>query len=182
MSIQSRQAKVFTALLISMTTCALLMVALGNNPPSAGAFCLDRYCELKPVQQVVVSRAQQHLGRWDAIEIRHSGTAVGNAEQLASLSGLASPLTLNCHFVICNGTGGGDGRIEPTERWQRQWSVMPQSSPHADEKTICILLISDPRSAPPTDYQRKRVEQLVEELCGSFDIQRQFVRYPENWW
>ncbi|MHC4625292.1 MAG: hypothetical protein ACYS4W_15465 [Planctomycetota bacterium] len=181
MSIQSRQAKVFTALLISMTTCALLMVALGNNPPSAGAFCLDRYCELKPVQQVVASRAQQHLGRWNAIEIRHSGTAVGNAKQLASLSGLASPQTLNCHFVICNGTGGDDGRIEPTERWQRQWSVLPQSTSDPGEKTIRILLVSDQRTAPPTDYQRKRVEQLVEELCGSFDIPPQFVHYPENW-
>jgi hypothetical protein len=181
MSIRSREAKVFTALLISMTTCALLMVALGNNPPSAGAFCLDRYCELQPVQEVVSSTAQHHPGRWGAIEIGCSGTGVGNTEQLASLCGLANPQTLNCHFVICNGRGGRDGEIQATQRWQRQWSAIAQSSSWADEKTISVLVIFDGKSTPPTDYQRKRVEQLVEELCGRFDIQRQFVRYPENW-
>ena len=181
MSIQSREAKVFTALLISMTTCALLMVALGNNPPSAGAFCLDQYCELEPVQQVMRSRARQHLGRWDAIEIRHSGTSVGNTGQLASLSGLASAEDINCHFVICNGRGGADGQIQTTNRWHRQWSVLPNSWPKAREKTVCILVVSDGRSTPPTDYQRKRVEQLVEQLSGRFDILRHCVYYPEDW-
>ena len=125
MSIQSREAKVFTALLVSMGTCALLMMMLGNNPPSAGAFCLENFCELDPVEEVIASRSEQHPGRWDKIEIRYSGTKAGNIEQLASLSGLASSDQVNCHFVICNGLGAGDGQIQPTDRWQRQWAAIP---------------------------------------------------------
>ncbi len=41
MSDQSRVAKVLAALLVSMTTGAVVLMALGNNPPSAGAFCLQ---------------------------------------------------------------------------------------------------------------------------------------------
>ena len=181
MSIQSREAKVFTALLVSMGTCALLMMVLGNNPPSAGAFSLENFCELDPVNDVITSRAGQHIGRWDKIEIRYSGTRAGNIEQLASLSGLAGPDQINCHFVICNGKGAGDGQIQPAERWQRQWAVIPDGQTSTNEKAIVILVIAGGRQNPPTDYQRKRVEQLVEELRATFDITRQSVRYPADW-
>lgn len=181
MSIQSREAKVFTALLVSMGTCGLLMMVLGNNPPSAGAFCLENFCELGPVQNVTVSRAAQHVGRWDRIEICYSGTRAGNVKQLASLNGLASAAQVNCHFVVCNGLGGGDGQIQTTDRWQRQWAVIPAGNSLHSEKTIRIVVISDGRQSPATDYQRKRVEQLVEDLRATFDITRQCVRYPQDW-
>lgn len=83
MSVRSRQAKVFAALLVSITVGAIILKALGNNPPSAGAFCLSRYYRLDPVEKTILSRATQYAGRWSHIEIYYSGTGAptqsGNA-------------------------------------------------------------------------------------------------------
>ena len=74
MSVRSRQTKVFAALLVSITVGAIILKALGNNPPSAGAFCLSRYYRLDPVEKSILSRAAQYPGRWSHIEICYSGT------------------------------------------------------------------------------------------------------------
>jgi hypothetical protein len=115
MANQPRVAKVLVALLVSMTLGAVVLMALGNNPPKGGPFCLSSYYSLDPVLDAMVSRAAQTPGRWNSIEIYYSGTQVGNIEQLASLWGLASPDQLNCHFCLCNGSGGLDGQIQTTE-------------------------------------------------------------------
>ena len=180
MSIRSRQAKVFAALLVSITVGAIILKALGNNPPSAGAFCLSRYYRLDPVEKIIVSKAAQYAGRWSHIEIYYSGTKAGNIEQLTSVTGLASPEDLNCHFVVCNGLGGGDGQIQPTERWQRQWSIEPGRTWYGSSQTIRICAIAD-AAAVPTDCQIKRIESLVESLCRKFRIKPDFVYYPGDW-
>ena len=48
---QARVAKVLAALLASMTTGAIVLMALGHNPPSAGPFSLWTYCSLDPVKK-----------------------------------------------------------------------------------------------------------------------------------
>ena len=125
MSKQPRVAKVLVALLASMTAGAAVLMALGNNPPSAGPFSLSTYCRLDPVKKVISSRAVRSADRWNRIEIYYSSTRAGNIEQLASLAGLASVKDINCHFCLCNGLGGGDGQIQPTEKLQQQWSNIP---------------------------------------------------------
>ena len=181
MSNQPRVAKVLAALLVSMTVVAIVLMVLRNNPPSAGPFCLSSYYRLDPVEEAISSRAAQSPGRWNCIEIYYSGTKAGNIEQLASLSGLASPEDINCHFCLCNGLGGGDGQIQPTEKWQRQWSIIPGRTWYGSGQTIRLCVIADGKTARPTDFQIKRVEQLVEGLCRKFDIQTQSVYYPSDW-
>ena len=181
MSAQSREAKVFAALLVSMTTVAIVLMALGNNPPSAGAFSLSIYCRLDPVEKAISSRAAQSPGRWNCIEIYYSGTKAGNIEQLASLNGLASPTDINCHFCLCNGLGGGDGQIQSTEKWQRQWSITSDRTWYGSARTIRICVIADGKTTRPTDFQRKRTEALVEGLCKKFDIAPQSIYYPDDW-
>jgi len=195
MSVQSREAKVFAALLVSMTAGAMLLVALGNNPPSAGAFCLDNYYQLDPVEKAISSRAARYPGRWNYIEIYYSGTQAGNIEQLASLKGLAAPKDLDCHFCLCNGLGGDDGQIQPTESWQRQRSIIPhtgmQMEPilrpfgkrriHVNDRTIRICVVADGKTARPTNYQMKRTEALVQQLCREFNIAQDSICYPGDW-
>lgn len=182
MSDQIRVARVLAALLISMTTGAIVLMAMGNNPPSAGPFCLSSYLRLDPVEKAIRSWAARSPDRWNRIEIYYSGTQAGNIEQLASLNGLASPEDLNCHFVICNGFGGGDGLIQPTEKWQRQWSSIPSRTWYGTSQTIRICVIADPlRANHSTDCQVKRIEVLVEELCRKFDIAPKSVFYPGDW-
>ncbi|MHC4653446.1 MAG: peptidoglycan recognition protein family protein [Planctomycetota bacterium] len=178
MSNQPRVAKVLAALLVSMTAGAMVLMALGDNPPSAGLFSLSIHI---PVEKAIGSSTSQSPGRWGRIEIYYSGTKAGNIEQLASLGGLASAEDINCHFVICNGLGGGDGQIQPTEKWQRQWSIIPGRSWYGSGQTIRICVIADGKTAHPTDSQRQKTQVLVEELRRIFGIQPESVYYPGNW-
>jgi len=179
---QPRVAKVLAALLVSMTSGAIVLMVLGDNPPSAGPFCLSSYLRLDPVEEAIRSLSSQSPDRWRRIEIYYSGTKAGNIGQLASLSGLPSAEDINCHFVTCNGLGGGDGQIQPTEKWQRQWSIIPGRTWYGTSQTIRICVIADPpRRTYPTDCQIKRVETLVEGMCRKFDIQAESIFYPNDW-
>lgn len=186
MIVQSREAKVFVALAISMTVGVVILQALGNNPPPAGAFCLSSYNRAVSVEEAVLSRALQPAGRWDRIEIYYSGTMSGNIHQLAFLSGLANPEDINCHYVICNGIGGSDGQIQPTEKWQKQQPancdrLNHEPLPDNGAQTIFICVIADGKTVRPTDLQIKTAEALAQELSGKFDIEPESIRYPGGW-
>jgi len=181
MSVQPRDAKVFAALVASMTVGTMVLMALGNNPPSAGAFCLSNYYRLDPVEEVIASRTVQPADRWNRIEIYYSGTKAGNIEQLSSLEGLTNPEDINCHFVICNGLGAADGQIQPTEKWQRQLSIIPDQARKGSSRTIRICIISDGKTTLPTDFQMKRGDALVDGLHRKFNIQPESIYYPSDW-
>lgn len=175
MTTQLRVWKVLLVLLVSMTTGAIVLMTLRNNPPLAGAFCLSSYYRLAPTDIAISSRTQQPSGYWQGIEIYHSGTRVGNIEWLAVLNGFKNPKNLNCHFVICNGYGGEDGLIQKTEKWQDQAAVKSDKSSDDIRRAIRICIISDGKTAFPTDCQVKRTETLSETLCRRFRIDPQHV-------
>jgi len=180
MSNQPRVVKVLAALLLSMTTGAVVLMALGNNPPSAGPFCLSTYYRLESVNRALRSRVSQSAHRWDSIEIAFSGTRGGNIERLADAYGLASGDQVNCHFVLCNGISAGDGEIQTTESWQQQAALRQVANSRADQQTIRICLIGEGGDTPPTDYQLKRLEMVLEELCRRFDISPSAVYLPRD--
>ncbi len=182
MSSQPRLVKVLLALIVSMTSGAVVLIALGNNAPSsAGAFSLSSYYRLDPVENAVASRAPQQPSRWNSIEVFYSGTKAGNIAQLASLEGLAGAEDINCHFCICNGLGGGDGQLLATEKWQMQWSCVPTQAWYGSSQTIRICVIADGQTAGATDCQRRRTIAIVESLCGKFNIPANAVYLPGNW-
>jgi len=174
---QVRVAKVLAILLASMTTGAIVLMAMGHNPPSAGPFSLWTYYNLDPVKNAISSRAQQYTNNFNSIEIYYSGTTSGNLEQLASASGLSNPNDLNCHFCLNNGLGGSDGQIQTTEKWQKQ---TPATSAGSD-KAIRICIIADGKGKHPTDCQLKRIQVLVDALCKKFNIQYSSIDYPNEW-
>jgi len=178
---QPRVAKVLAALLVSMTVGAVVLMAMGNNPPSKGPFSLASYFRLDPIKKAIRSETTQSPDRWNRIEVYYSGTKAGNIEQLTSLSGLPGSEDINCHFVICNGLGGGDGRIQQTEKWQNQWSITPGRNWYGSSRTIRICVVADARSCRPTDCQIKRIEQLVEGLYRKFGIEPNSISYPKDW-
>ena len=181
MANQPRVTRVLAILLISMTVGAIVLMALGNHPPSAGAFCLSTYYRLSPVEKALCSSVAQTKGRWECVEVYFSGTKAGNLDQLASLSGLASSDDINCHFVICNGLGGCDGQIQTTEKWQKQWSVIPDNNWYGSSKTVRICLVADGMNTKPTNAQIKRTESLVETLSAKFGVPTAKIFYPSNW-
>ncbi|MFZ2149314.1 MAG: hypothetical protein WAV28_19050 [Sedimentisphaerales bacterium] len=191
MTTHSRETKVLVILGVSIIFGAIILNALGHNPPSAGAFCLSRYYRLGSVKKAILSRADQLPGRWSRIEIYYSGTESGNIESAFGRSSDVgghehiNPVRdtkekvsniVNCHFVICNGRVGHDGQIEPTEKWQQQSSIV-----HCSKQTIRIYVIVDDKAKTPTDFQIKRTEALIEELCRKFNIQPESIRYPADW-
>lgn len=178
---QTRVAKVLATLLASMTIGAALLMASGHNPPAAGPFSLWTYCRLDPVKDAIRSQAAQYPDRWNRIEVYYSGTNSGNIEQLASYQGLTDSGGVNFHFCICNGKGGFDGDIQPTEKWQRQLSAAPDQSWFGSTQTIRICVIADGKTTGPTDCQIKRIQVLSEELCRTFRIRPQSVYYPGDW-
>jgi hypothetical protein len=181
MSVQTREAKVFAGLLVSMAVGTMVLMALGNNPPPAGAFCLSSYYHLDPIETVIASRAVQSVNRWNRIEVYYSNTKTGNIEQLALLSGMTNPEDINCHFVICNGLGAADGQIQPTEKWQRQRSITPERAGDNNSRTIRICVVSDGKTTLPTDFQTKRADALVEGLYRKFNTQPKAIYYPNGW-
>lgn len=174
MSKQPRVVKVLAALLVSMTTGAMVLMVLGNNPPSAGPFCLSAYYQLDSVDRVIRSQAAQSPNRWNSVEIYFSGTRGGDVRHLAAAD------DLNCHFVICNGVAANDGEIQTTEKWQRQWSIRPNHTWQGTEQTIRICLIGDGVLAMPTDYQMKRLQTLLEALCGKFHVLADSIYLPRD--
>ena len=177
MTTHSRETKVLVVLGVSITLGAIILNALGHNPPSAGAFCLSRYYRLGSVKKTILSRADQSPGRWSQIEIYVSVPESGNIKSAyGGLSDVGGDEHINCHFVICNGRVGHDGQIEPTEKWQQQSLVE-----HYSKQTIRICVIADDKAKTPTDFQIKRTEALVEELCRKFHIQPESIRYPAGW-
>ncbi len=189
MRTHSREKKVLVILGISITLGAIVLNALGHNPPSAGAFCLSRYHLLSSVKISILSRADQSRKHWSKIEIDYSGTESGNIEELALLSGVDSPEGVNYHFIICNGNGGKDGLIQATEKWQSQSPIIPGESRNDDAffcetptaQTIYICVIADNENSFPTDFQVKRTDELVEGLCRKFNIQPESISYADSW-
>ena len=178
---QARVAKVLATLLASMTIGAIILMALGHNPPSAGPFSLLTYQSLDPIQNAISSRAAQSPDRWNSVEIHYSGTRTGNTKQLAAFNRLANPDDLNCHFCLCNGQGGRDGEVQPTEKWQKQWSAIPGHTWYGSGRTVRICIVADGQTAFPTDCQIKRMQVLVEELCKKFRIPSDAIYYPSDW-
>ena len=198
MTTHSRETKVLVVLGVSITLGAIILNALGHNPPSAGAFCLSRYYRLGSVKKSILSRADQLPGRWSRIEIYvivpESGNIesafgrasdVGGDEHIKPIRDTKEKVSpdrntayneLNCHFIICNGRVGHDGQIEPTEKWQQQSLIE-----HYSKQSIRICVIADDKAKTPTDFQINRTEALVEELSRKFDIQPESIRYPDDW-
>jgi hypothetical protein len=182
----SRHTKVLVVLLVSMAFGAIFLRSLGYHPPSAGAFCLSDYHRLMPVKTIVLCRTIQTAERWQRIEVCRAPESVerqmrGSSDsETAVLSDQSGRLNTSCHFVVCNGRIGGDGQIIPTEKWTRQEPA--DRGPHQDERTILICVVTDGPTDRPTNYQMKRTETLVVELCRRLGIQSKSVRYPDNWW
>ena len=181
MSVQSREARVFAALLASVTVGAIVLMALGNDPPSVGAFSLSSYNRLDPVDKAVIFHPEPLPGRWNSVRIRYAPIAGRATPQTGSRRDSAGADVNNSHFIVCNGRLGGDGQIQPTEKWRRQLPITPDRTGRAGGQTIHICVITETTYARPTDYQIKRTEALAEELYRVFEIQPEFIIYPPRW-
>ncbi len=195
MTDQSRQTKVLLALIASMLIGGAILYTIKPHPLSASPFCLSRYYRLAPVEDSVSRRFVPYPERWKRIEIYYSNGSDSRNRTAPGSDGPAKQSTAprrhidnkraDCHFVVCDGYVGNDGQIQSTENWQSQWPAS-RVSPNRTEpigenkRTIYICIATNSESTAPSDFQIRRTEALVEELCRRFDIRSEAILCPNS--
>jgi len=79
-------------------------------------------------------------------------------------------LGIGYHFVIGNGQGMPDGKIEPTSRWTKQLAGAHAGHNAQNENGIGICLVGDFTDVPPTPKQLASVKDLVAVLSKEYAI------------
>lgn len=169
---QKRTIFVLISLVAAMTVGALVLMALDQQTPSAGAYSLASYLRLDPIENAAFRPITIQPASWNRIEVYYSRTASGNAEDLAVVSHLRGTPRADFHFVIGNGRGAEDGHIQCTDTWKTQQTA---------GGIIRICVVADAYSSPATDYQVRRATSLVDALSRKFNIRTQYIRYPADW-
>ncbi len=111
--------------------------------------------------------------KWRYIVIHHSATEIGNAEIFDRSHRLRGFDELGYHFVINNGRGETDGRVEVGSRWTRQkWGAHTGGTPDNEFNNygIGVALVGDFSNKLPSEAQLRSLDQLVGYLVDSYNI------------
>jgi N-acetyl-anhydromuramyl-L-alanine amidase AmpD len=116
------------------------------------------------------------LRKWDYIVLHHTASETGNVESIhqehlnrKDKNGNAW-LGIGYHFVIGNGSGMGDGEVEPTFRWKQQLQGAHAGVANFNQHGIGVVLIGNFDRAAPTDAQTESVKRLVGILKREYGI------------
>ena len=171
MSSRERMTKVLSLLELSVTGGAIILRFLQPAPLlNVTAFSLA--AAFNPIQQIFETRVPVDAGKWQYIELHQSGGLKGNARSLAEFGRREGLGGSAYHFVITNGRGGPDGRIQVSQQWteqktQRAYGIGRGLS--SAGSTIRICLIGDFREGSPGPMQLSQLEALLRSLqqrCG----------------
>jgi hypothetical protein len=134
-----------------------------HEPPAAGG---------RDVWEVSRPRA------WRYIVIHHSATDKGNAAEFDLQHRKRGWDELGYHFVIDNGQGGPDGRIEVGHRWKAQKTGAHTGGTPGNEYNeygIGICLVGDFRNHLPSAAQLASLRQLTDFLVAHYDVPPQNI-------
>jgi hypothetical protein len=113
--------------------------------------------------------------KWNYIVIHHSATPGGNAAEFdrdhRERRGWDE---LGYHFVITNGNGGRDGKVEIGPRWRKgKWGAHCGGTPDNEynEHGIGVCLVGDFSRDLPSRAQRASLEKLVGHLAETYRIE-----------
>jgi len=110
---------------------------------------------------------------WRYIVVHHSATDRGNAASFDRSHRRRGWDELGYHFVIDNGDGGPDGRIEVGSRWKKQkWGAHTGGTPNNEYNNhgIGICLVGDFCNKMPSRAQIASLERLVRRLASKYRI------------
>ena len=114
--------------------------------------------------QVDASLAKRH--DWQRVVLHGSGVNHGNASLLNryhhSVRGLVQGLSY--HFVIGNGAGAPDGRIETGNRWSQALPAGDMVCAEAQDYSISVCLVGDFNEQAPSKAQLEAVHELMDYL------------------
>ncbi len=110
---------------------------------------------------------------WKYIVVHHSATPTGSAAEFDVEHRDRGWDGLGYHFVIDNGHGGPDGRVEVGERWRIQkWGAHTGKTPGNEYNYhgIGICLVGDFTNHMPTANQLASLRRLVTYLMAKYNI------------
>jgi N-acetyl-anhydromuramyl-L-alanine amidase AmpD len=120
---------------------------------------------------------------WRYIVIHHSATPTGNAVTFDAMHRRKGWDGVAYHFVIDNGKGGADGRLEVTHRWRDQkhgahagplppgaYASGEDARNDFNEFGIGICLVGNFEKKPPTRAQMQTLARLVARLRSLYDV------------
>jgi len=111
--------------------------------------------------------------QWRYIVVHHSATDDGNAETFDAYHRRRGWEGLGYHFVIDNGRGGPDGRIEVGPRWRAQKCGAHTGGTPGNEYNeygIGICLVGDFTKTGPSSAQLSSLRRLVSYLASEYHI------------
>lgn len=113
---------------------------------------------------------------WQYIVLHHTASSTGSVESIheAHIKRKDSKGTpwkgIGYHFVIGNGSGMGDGAIEPTFRWREQMHGAHAGVNKYNQKGIGIVLVGNFEDRSPSPAQLAAVKKLVGILKADYGI------------
>jgi len=126
------------------------------------------YNYLSASSRAAIDRAPVRRGRWKYIVVHNSGTREGNARvfDIYHLRVRHMKNGLAYHFVIGDGHGSGDGKIEIGNRWTKQINGGHVASDYLNDIALGVCLVGDFNREQPTKAQIGALEELVAYLRG----------------
>ena len=113
---------------------------------------------------------------WRYIVLHHTGEDFGTVSSIDAAYQKRKDqfgnnwLGIGYHFVIGNGNGMADGRVEPTFRWEEQLDGTHAGSRIHNRLGIGICLVGDFEKSRPTKQQVAAVKELVAVLMNRYRI------------
>ncbi|WP_437204425.1 peptidoglycan recognition protein family protein [Planctomicrobium sp. SH664] len=163
---------------IRFTTGAPGLPAQERNPTATA-----RHVNVSPRS---FSEPETPYRNWKYVVIHHSATTSGSVssidkEHRQRLDSKGRPWQgIGYHFVIGNGNGLGDGRVEPTFRWENQLSGAHAGQKQFNDYGIGICLIGNFEQAGPTQAQLETLRTLVRDLKQEFQLtDEQLLRHGD---
>jgi hypothetical protein len=170
-SIDRRTLIVWATLFGSMTLATGLLMWLEPTPVRRTVIPLSAVdAPTRGIEAIYETQTPVSADRWGRIVIVHSGQRTGSARSLARLHRDLRYGSMGYHFVIGNGQGAPDGRIEVGPRWAVQSDGL-----YVDDAVV-ICLIGNGDEAPPTRRQMEQLRRLITSLQARLDIPADRVR------
>jgi hypothetical protein len=168
---QHRTFKVISALVVSMTIGAFVLMALDDQPLADGPFSLKKLSILAPVHTDIAKGGK--TTNWDGVEVYYNDDSVCDFDRLVRSS------KSQLHFAIGNSGCGKEGVIKMTGKWKSQKPCSLDIE--QGQKIIRICIINDAGNSQPSNLQVSRATTLVEKLSRVHHISSARIRYPVNW-
>jgi hypothetical protein len=139
---------------------------------SGGGFSYDRKAPKKSWSFLTksvrsqIDSARLSQRRWKVIVIHSSATAEGSAKAFDYYHRVVKGMEhgLAYHFVIGNGHGTSNGRIEVGPRWRLQQAGGHLRDDDQNEIAIGICLVGDYQNNKPTNSQIEALDELIDYL------------------